>query len=218
MPEELSLIQKIAIWAIPVIFAITVHEVSHGYVARLFGDDTAARAGRLTLNPVRHVDPVGTLLVPGIMLLLGGFIFGWAKPVPVNAGRMRNPRRHMAVVAAAGPLSNALMAIGWALLLRVSLQQPEGSGIWTGFALMANAGITINLILMVLNLLPVPPLDGGRVLVGLLPQKAALSYARIEPYGLLIVILLYASHMLERLLGPPLILCRELLLSLFGIG
>lgn len=217
MPDDLSLFQQIAIWALPVLFAITVHEVSHGYVARLFGDQTAAQAGRLTLNPIKHIDPVGTILVPGLLLLLGGFLFGWAKPVPVNAARLRNPRRDMAIVAAAGPLTNGLMAVGWALLLRITLGADPASGIWIGLRLMALAGISINLILMVLNLLPVPPLDGGRVLMGFLPVRAADALGRLEPYGFLILIALLATGVLGRILAGPYRLGQNLVLGLVGL-
>ncbi|HEB77645.1 MAG TPA: site-2 protease family protein, partial [Methylothermaceae bacterium] len=166
--EELTLAQKLAVWVLPILFAITLHEVAHGWVAWLLGDDTAKRFGRLSLNPIYHIDLIGTVAVPLIMLLLGGFIFGWAKPVPVDYGRLRHPKRDMALVALAGPGSNLCMALGWALLARL--------GIWLEMAYvsvpliyMGAAGIFFNLVLMVLNLLPVPPLDGGRVLVGVLP-------------------------------------------------
>ena len=164
---ELSLVQKISIWVVPVLLAITVHEVSHGWIARKLGDNTAFMLGRLTLNPLKHVDPVGTILIPGMLLLLqAGFLFGYAKPVPINWKNLRHPKRDMALVAVAGPGANLLMAIAWALLARLGLLLGE-----TGMALiyMGVAGITINIILMVLNLLPLPPLDGGRVMTGLLP-------------------------------------------------
>lgn len=218
MSPEFTLVQKVAVWALPVIFAITVHEVSHGYVARLFGDETAARAGRLTLNPVRHVDPIGTLLVPGILLLLGGFLFGWARPVPVDARQLRHPRRDMAIVAAAGPLVNGAMALAWGLLLKLALDADPESGVWTGLRYMAMAGVSINLVLMVLNLLPIPPLDGSRVLMGLLPLRAAVGYARLEPYGLLILILLMATGVLGQLLYWPLAIGEGMLFKLLDIN
>lgn len=198
---ELSLAQKIAAWVLPVLLAITVHEVSHGWVARRLGDQTASLLGRLSLNPLRHIDPVGTVLVPAIMLLLpGGFVFGWAKPVPVDARNLRRPRVDMAWVAAAGPFSNLCMALLWALLAQVG----SAIGGWAGAPLvyMAVAGIFINTILMVLNLLPLPPLDGGRVAVGMLPDNLARPLARVEPYGIWILLALLFSGLLGGILWP----------------
>ncbi|WP_440940888.1 site-2 protease family protein [Immundisolibacter sp.] len=217
---DFSLPQKIAIWALPVLFAITVHEVAHGFVARRLGDRTAQMMGRLTLNPLKHIDPVGTVLVPLAMLLLpGGFLFGWAKPVPIGYNNLGNPKRDMAIVAAAGPLSNLLMAAGWALLLRLSVEllQPLP---WAAQPLffMAQAGIAINLILMILNLVPIPPLDGGRVLTGLLPARQAAALGAIEPYGLIIVLALLLSGVLWRILQPVIQLFNQLLLVMVGLG
>ncbi len=198
---EISLIQKVVAWVLPVLLAITVHEVAHGWVARHFGDQTAALQGRLSLNPIRHIDPVGTILVPAIMLLLpGGFVFGWAKPVPVDFRNLRSPKTDMAWVAAAGPFANLCMGILWALLAKVGI----AIGGWAGLPLlfMAVAGIFINTILMVLNLLPLPPLDGGRVAVGLLPHRAAYALARIEPYGIWILVGLLVSGVLGGILWP----------------
>lgn len=164
---ELSLIQKIAIWVVPVVLGITVHEVAHGWIASKLGDKTAMMMGRLTLNPLKHIDPMGTILIPALLLLMNaGFIFGYAKPVPITWQNLKQPKRDMALVAVAGPLSNLLMATGWALLIRVALLLGESG---TALAYMGVAGITINIILMILNLLPLPPLDGGRVMTGLLP-------------------------------------------------
>ena len=223
MPVEFSLVQTIAIWALPVLFAITLHEVAHGYAARRLGDPTAVSQGRLSLNPIKHVDPVGTVVVPIVLLLMsklmgGGFLFGWAKPVPVDYRRLRNPRRDMALVAAAGPMANLAMAIGWGLLLKLALGVTADEGLWLGLRYMAVAGITINLILMVLNLLPLPPLDGGRVLAGLLPQRLAYQYEKLEPYGLLIVIGLLATGLLSKIMYWPLTISEGLLYKLLGLN
>ena len=185
-----NLIQTVLIYALPVLFAITVHEAAHGYVARYFGDDTAWRLGRMTLNPLKHIDPVGTLLMPLMLYFAtsGAFLFGYAKPVPVNFGGLRNPKRDMIWVALAGPASNFAMAIGWALLL-VGL---VAAGVEESFFLkMAQGGILVNLVMWAFNLFPLPPLDGGRVLAGLLPRGRAQDLlARLEPYGFFIVMAL----------------------------
>ncbi len=204
---ELTLIQKIAVFALPVIFAITLHEAAHGYVARFFGDMTAAAAGRITANPLKHIDPVGTILVPLVILLtsklLGGgmILFGWAKPVPVNFGRLRRPKQDMLWVAAAGPGMNFIMAVFWALMIQV------GHALGSSFAsaplmLMGAAGVFINVILMALNLIPLPPLDGGRIAVSLLPVKQAMQFARLEPYGLFILLGLMFTGILGFILWP----------------
>ncbi|CAP43818.1 site-2 protease family protein [Bordetella petrii] len=200
-----DLIQAIAIYAIPVIFAITLHEAAHGYVARMLGDPTAQQAGRITLNPMRHIDPVGTLLVPvGILLmskLMGGpaMLFGWAKPVPVDFGRLRRPKKDMLWVALAGPAANLLMAILWVVSMRLYLAGGLEEGYWYQ---MAMAGVNVNLVLMALNLLPILPLDGGRILFSLLPNRLAWQYSRIEPYGLVIVLLLLVTDALWTLMQP----------------
>ena len=200
-------LETIVLWAVPVVFAITLHEAAHGYVAKLFGDRTAEMLGRITLNPIKHIDPVGTILVPGLLLLtakmMGGtpFIFGWAKPVPVNFGNLRHPKRDMIWVAGAGPLANFAMAFFWALLM----QATEPSGMWAsdGLLQMAQIGISINLMLMALNLLPLPPLDGGRIAVGLLPTRAADALSRLEPYGFMVILVLIAiPGALWTILGP----------------
>lgn len=218
MPIEFTLVQKIAIWALPVIFAITVHEAAHGYAARALGDRTAEMLGRVSLNPFRHIDPVGTVLVPGILLALGGFLFGWAKPVPVDYRNLRKPRRDMALVALAGPMSNAAMALGWALLFKFAAPAAAGGdGLWVGLTYMGVAGIIINLILMVLNLLPLPPLDGGRVLTGLVPEPVARQLDRIEPYGFFILLGLLFVGWLGLIMGPGLRLAGSLVFSVMGM-
>lgn len=216
-PDLLSLAQKISIWALPVLFAITLHEVAHGWAARALGDRTAEMLGRLSLNPLKHVDPMGTVLVPAVLLALGGFLFGWAKPVPVGVRNLRHPRRDMALVAIAGPLANAAMALAWGLLLKLALSVNAEEGLWVGLRYMAMAGITINLVLMVLNLLPIPPLDGGRVLTGLLPESAARMLDRIEPYGLLILVALMATGVLSQLMAWPMAIAQWAMFSLLGL-
>ncbi len=214
--QDLNTIQLIAIWAIPVLFAVTLHEVAHGWVARRYGDQTAAMLGRLSLNPLRHVDPVGTVLVPMLMMVAGGFVFGWAKPVPVVMQNLNHPRQDMAKVALAGPAANLLMTIFWGLLLKLALVF-GGQGLWEGLAYMSIAGIAINLILMILNLFPVPPLDGSRVLNGFLPENMARQVDRIEPFGLLIVVVLMISGALGSVLYPILRTVSSMLLSTLGI-
>ena len=194
---ELTLIQKIAVFALPVIFAITLHEAAHGYVARYFGDMTAAAAGRITLNPLRHIDPVGTILVPAITLMLGGFLFGWAKPVPVNFGNLRRPKQDMLWVAAAGPGAHLLMAMFWGFVIFLAQLAPPNL-FTTPLVLMGQAGIFINAVLMVLNLIPLPPLDGGRIAVSLLPRAQAIILSRIEPYGFFILLALLITGLLGR--------------------
>lgn len=196
----LGTVQKIAVSALPIIFAITVHEAAHGYVARYFGDMTAQEQGRITLNPLRHIDPVGTILIPAITLVLGGILFGWAKPVPVNFARLRSPKKDMLWVAAAGPASNLAMAIAWALVIKFSLVFP--SSFSTALAYMGAVGIMINIVLMVLNLIPLPPLDGGRIAVSLLPNHLAYQYAKVERYGFFILIALLFTGILSKVMSP----------------
>lgn len=216
---DVSLVQQIAAWVLPVLLAITVHETAHGWVALHFGDRTAQMQGRLTLNPIRHIDPVGTILVPGLMLLLpGGFVFGWAKPVPVDWRNFRHPKRDMAWVAAAGPASNLLMGLIWALLARLALMLPADNWAKAPLLFMGVAGVFINTILMVLNLLPLPPLDGGRVLTGLLPRTWAYRFARIEPYGFIILLVLLMSGLLSKVMWPFVQLILTMLANVAGMN
>lgn len=198
-----QIIQTIAIYALPVLFAITVHEAAHGYAARHFGDGTAAFLGRVTLNPIKHIDPIGTIAIPLLLYVStgGAFLFGYAKPVPVNFGNLRNPKRDMVWVALAGPASNLVMALAWAalqiLLIGIGVREPF-------FLEMCKAGVLINIVLMVLNLFPLPPLDGGRILVGLLPPAQAMVVSRIEPYGFFIVLALLFTGLLSQFWMLPL--------------
>ena len=201
MPE-LTLIEKVIVWAIPVVFAITVHEVAHGWVANQLGDPTAKIKGRLTLNPIKHVDPIGTVVLPLLLLYAGGFVFGWAKPVPVDWRNLGHPRRDMALVAAAGPLANLLMLCLWAILAKLLLLFGYPVWIINMLLMMCGAGIIMNIVLMVLNLFPLLPLDGGRILTAMLPARAAQLYSRLEPAGLLILIILLVTGVLGNVLTP----------------
>jgi Zn-dependent protease len=215
--DNLTLVQRIIIWILPVVFAITVHEVAHGWAAKKLGDNTAAMLGRLTLNPIKHIDPIGTLLIPGLLLLTGtGFIFGWAKPVPVDGRNFKNPLHDMAIVAIAGPASNLLMAIAWALIARI------GVIVNTEFVSlplinMGMAGISINLVLCLLNLLPIPPLDGSRVLTGILPHRLAWQYNQLERYGFIILLVLLYTGILNTILEYPLYYIQQVFFALAGI-
>ncbi len=214
MPE-LGLIETIIAWGIPILFAITVHEVAHGWVANNLGDPTAKMMGRLTLNPIRHIDPVGTILLPLLLAWLGGFIFGWAKPVPVNFQRLGRPRRDMALVAAAGPAANLLMMFIWAVIAKLILVTGMDAS-WLGpFMLtMVKIGIVINIVLMVLNLFPLLPLDGGRVMTALLPPELAREYAKLEPAGLVILLVLLVTGVLARIIGPVIFGLEQLIYRL----
>jgi len=217
--DNFTVVQNIAIWALPVLFAITVHEVAHGWVAMKLGDRTAQMMGRLTLNPLKHIDPIGTLLVPGLLLMVGAsFIFGWAKPVPVNFNNLRKPKSDMVWVALAGPMSNLVMAIIWAALAKVGLGLHQaGIDLAEPMIYMCFAGIQINIMLMLLNLLPLPPLDGGRVLVGLLPGPLSWQVSRIEPYGFFILVGLLYLGVIGMILFPLMKGTINLLFNLFGL-
>lgn len=215
--DDTTTLQRLVIWALPVLSAMTLHEVAHGFMAWRLGDPTAKAAGRLSLNPLRHIDPIGTLLVPLLLFFVSGFVLGWAKPVPVAINRLRHPRRDMMLVALAGPGSNLLMALGWALLIVVALG-PLADWPWAATPLyyMGQAGVLINLLLAVLNLLPLPPLDGSKVLLGLLPGRLGTRLLRVEPFGLLILLLLLVTGVLTALLEPPVVWLHRAIFSLLG--
>lgn len=211
----LDSVQKIIIWIIPVIFAITVHETAHGWVASKHGDQTARLLGRITLNPAKHIDPLGTIIIPVLLLLFGGFVFGWAKPVPVDWRNLRNPKRDMAIVAAAGPVSNLLMACLWGLIAKITYMlthDPQSLLI-----LMGAAGIIINLILAILNFIPIPPLDGSRVMSSLLPPRMAYQYNLLEPYGFFIIVALLITGILPKIMGPPFMALLSFIAELFAL-
>jgi len=217
--NHLTIIQKIAVWILPVVFAITVHETAHGWVAKKYGDNTAFSLGRLTLNPIKHIDPLGTIIIPGLLLLTGtGFIFGWAKPVPVEIRNFKKPLHDMAIVALAGPVSNLLMATGWALLARAGVMIGASAEnislplIYTGIA-----GISINLVLALINLLPIPPLDGSRILTGILPHRLAWRYNQLERYGFIILLILLYTKILNVILEYPMYFAQNLFFSIAGL-
>jgi Zn-dependent protease len=213
-----NIIIKVCVYAIPVIFAITLHEAAHGYVARHFGDNTAWMMGRVTLNPARHIDPIGTVVLPLVTMALSNFMFGWAKPVPVNFANLRNPRLHAIWVAGAGPASNVLQALAWAGVARLIGDTIEPSGLVAGFWFdVAEAGVVVNVVFAVLNLFPILPLDGGRIVASILPPAASYTYSRLEPYGMVILLVLMVTGLFGRLLGPPVTLAANGIFSLFGL-
>lgn len=219
MPSMPELVQTVAIWALPVLFAITLHEVAHGWAARALGDNTAAMMGRLSLNPLKHIDPVGTIIVPLVFVLMQtSFLFGWARPVPVSTNNLRQPRRDIALVAVAGPLANLAMALAWGLLLKLALTQDVDQGMWLGIGLMAKVGVGFNLMLVALNLLPIPPLDGSKVLSSLLPPKLSWQFGRIEPYGMFILVGLMFAGLLWPLMRPLLVAGHSLVATLLGLA
>ncbi len=215
---EFNLLQKMIIWIIPVVFAITLHEVAHGYVANHFGDPTAKFLGRLTLNPLNHIDLLGTIIIPASLYLLGGFIFGWAKPVPVDWRNLRNPRRDGALVALAGPFANLIMAVLWAIVIKAGILL-HNSGVLSGDVLVAMGmiGVSINLLLMVLNLIPIPPLDGSRILSSFLSPRTSVRYNRIEPYGFLILLALMATGLLSNFMMPLVVSLQTLLIKYISL-
>ena len=215
--QDTDLLYYLTIAPVPIILAITLHEVSHGLVAKYLGDKTAFLQGRLTLNPLKHMDPIGTVLVPLILVATTGFLFGWAKPVPVDPRNFKRPREDMAIVALAGPVSNLIMALFWALMLSVATHLLNKPGLGYPLSLMAEVGITINLILMLLNLLPIPPLDGGRIVTGLLKPAAAYRFAQIERYGFYILLLLLFTGVLGKILWPLLQIIKGLLFVIVGL-
>jgi Zn-dependent protease len=200
-----EIIQAIAVYALPVIFAITLHEAAHAYAAKYFGDTTAFDAGRMSVNPLRHIDPIGTILLPALMYAFTPFVFGYAKPVPIDFNRLRNPKKQMVWVALAGPAANFAMAVGWLLLAIVLNAADVGE---TFPHAVAKAGVFVNVLMFVFNLLPIPPLDGGRILTGLLPARMAYQFAKIEPYGFFIVIGLLLTKMLNYWFMPMIALTQ----------
>lgn len=217
---ELTTVQQIAIWLLPVLFAITLHEAAHAWVAYRLGDTTAKMLGRVSFNPIRHIDLIGTIIVPIAILLLSQFhfVFGWAKPVPINDSQFRHPRRDVALATAAGPLSNLLMAIMWTGLLKISAGlSPQSSNLALFLLLAARAGIIINLLLAYLNLIPIPPLDGSRIVASLMPPRASAIYLRLEPWGFFILLILMFTGVLAWLINPPIQWSLIFLRSLFNL-
>jgi Zn-dependent protease len=209
-----DILYTISIWIVPVLFAITMHEAAHGWVANKLGDPTAKQLGRITANPFKHIDPMGTVVIPLTLLFLSGFVLGWAKPVPVDPRHFKQPLLDMAVVAVAGPMSNFLMACGWALMISLASTGIVEGSLASHLYAIGKAGITINVILMVLNLLPIPPLDGGRVVAGVLPQSVAIPFMRIEPYGMWIILALLFTGILGKILWPMVLQFENLISSL----
>ncbi len=215
--SQLSTTQLFAIWVIPVLFAITVHEVAHGWVASKLGDQTAKIMGRLTLNPFKHIDLIGTIIVPALLLIFTGFVLGWAKPVPVNFNNLRNPKRDMAFVAAAGPAVNLIMVILWALIAKLGVALVSFDMTWAmSIALMGQAGILINLVLMVLNLIPIPPLDGSRIVSAILPNKWAIQYNKLERFGIIIILILLMTGILGKFFFPIVSMLHNLIRAITG--
>jgi Zn-dependent protease len=224
MDGQLTAIQSFAVWVLPVLFAITVHEAMHGFTAYLLGDKTAFILGRLTLNPIKHIDPIGTIVVPALLYAVsrfalgGGFIFGWAKPVPISERNFKHPRRDMALVALSGPMANFVMALLWGGIAKLGVILLHHGFAWSlALVYMGQAGIIINTVLMVLNLLPLPPLDGGHIMAWLLPKKLSNSFAKIGPYGFFILLFLLITGFLSTILSPLISIIHGTIIALFGI-
>ncbi len=216
--DDLSLVQRIVIWVLPVVFAITGHEVAHGWMAKKYGDNTAFLQGRLSLNPLKHIDPLGTIIIPGLMLItFTGFIFGWAKPVPIDARNFKQPKQAIMMVALDGPSANLLMAFIWALIARIGVTFHEFEFFAIPLIKTGEAGIHINLILALLNLLPIPPLDGSRILSGMLPDYWAWQFNRLERFGFIILLVLLMTNVVGMVLAYPLFYASQLFFSLAGL-
>ncbi len=211
------MLYTIAVWALPVLFAITLHEAAHGWVANKLGDPTAKNLGRITINPIKHIDPMGTIVVPLALVMLSGFIIGWAKPVPVEPRYFKAPLLDMALVAVAGPVSNFFMACFWAMFILLAGTLLGQSALLAFFLAMGQAGIVINVVLMVLNLLPIPPLDGGRVVAGVLPPQLAMPFMQLERFGMVIILLLLVSGLLGKIMWPLVQHFVKLIGTIFGI-
>ena len=214
---DVTIIQKITVYAIPLIFAITLHEAAHAYAARYFGDSTAYMLGRMTLNPIKHIDPIWTILVPIVTLLISPFVFGAAKPVPVNFAALRKPKRDMIWVAAAGPLANLVMMLGWAIVGKIAITV-GASGPTHFLASVAEAGIFVNALLMIFNLFPLLPLDGGRILTGLLPDRMAYAFSRTEPYGMFILIALIVTGVFGQFMWPLVEMSMKSIYAIIGLS
>lgn len=207
----------IAVWAVPILFAITLHEAAHGWVASKLGDPTAKQLGRITINPIKHIDPMGTVVVPLFLAMISPFVMGWAKPVPVDPRYFKSPLLDMALVAVAGPVSNFFMACFWAIFIQLALLSLEQSQLLAFLAEMGQNGIIINIVLMVLNLLPIPPLDGGRVVAGILPPKVAIPFMQLERFGMIIILLLLVSGILGKILWPVVMHFVKIIGAIFGL-